>query len=59
MVGGEGGENRWIPDEEIVKGKAETQESVRSIQGSMTGPVQLEHRRIDERFSWEQNKKER
>lgn len=59
MVGGEGGENRWIPDKEMVKGKAERQKSMRSIQDSMTGPVQLEHRRIDEGFSWEQNKKER
>lgn len=43
----------------MVKGKAEKQEFMGSLQGSMTGPTQLEHGRIDEGFSWEQNKKER
>lgn len=43
---------RWIPDQEIVKGNAERQECLGSIQGSVAGPIQLEHERIDEEFSW-------
>lgn len=44
---------RWIPDQETVKSKVERQECMGPNQGSVAGPIQLEHERIDEGFSWE------